>query len=98
MVLGICPRSADHDLPGRDTSILPCLGDALRCTVSPVATDLSRLLVRPCVIEEHNYRYANSTARVSLLVGNTLYAVAFGYYTVICFLGYNGTLFPAMFD
>lgn len=29
--------------------------------------------------------------RISLFLGNTLYAVAFGYYTVICFLGYNGT-------
>ncbi len=28
---------------------------------------------------------------ISLFLGNTLYMVALGYYTVICFLGYNGT-------
>ena len=28
--------------------------------------------------------------RVSLLFGKTLYLIASGYYTVICFLGYNG--------
>ena len=28
--------------------------------------------------------------RVSTLFGNTLYLIAFGYYTVITFLGYNG--------
>ena len=28
--------------------------------------------------------------RISLFLGNTLYAVALGYYTIICFLGYNG--------
>ena len=27
-------------------------------------------------------------------MGNTLYAVALGYYTIICFLGYNGTPLP----
>jgi hypothetical protein len=29
---------------------------------------------------------------VSLLLGNTLYLLAFGYYTIITFLGYNGEL------
>jgi len=28
--------------------------------------------------------------RLSLFLGNTLYLLAFGYYTVITFLGYNG--------
>jgi UNC-50 family len=30
--------------------------------------------------------------RLSRLLGNTLYLVAFAYYTVITFLGYNGTV------
>jgi hypothetical protein len=33
--------------------------------------------------------------RVSLFLGNTLYLLAFGYYTVITFLGYNGKFPPA---
>lgn len=32
--------------------------------------------------------------RVSLFFGNTLYLIALGYYSVICFLGYNGTSPP----
>jgi len=32
--------------------------------------------------------------RLSLFLGNTLYLLAFGYYTVITFLGYNGLLPP----
>ena len=28
--------------------------------------------------------------RVSMFFGNTLYLIALGYYTIICFLGYNG--------
>ena len=40
-VSGICLGSADHDVSGCDTSLLPCLGDALRCTISLVATDIS---------------------------------------------------------
>lgn len=39
-------------------------------------------------------RGINSIWRVSLFIGNTLYAVAFGYYTIICFLGYNGKQDP----
>ena len=37
----------------------------------------------------------NSFLRVSTFFGNTLYLVALGYYTIICFLGYNGK--PAIF-
>lgn len=37
--------------------------------------------------------------RISLFVGNTLYLAALGYYTIICFLGYNGknTSLPSLF-
>lgn len=32
-------------------------------------------------------------ARISLFFGNTIYLVALCYYSVISFLGYNGTIF-----
>ena len=30
-----------------------------------------------------------------MFFGNTLYLIALGYYTIICFLGYNGKLILA---
>ena len=44
------------------------------------------------VIQAAFGRSTYTVRRISLFLGNTLYAVAFGYYTIICFLGYNGTL------
>ena len=80
---------ADHSNHlGRNTSVFPSLGDTLRCPVPVMASDIARLLVNlnvPAYASD-----ADSIGRISLLLGNTLYAVAFGYYTVICFLGYNG--------
>ena len=40
----------------------------------------------------------NSKRRISLLLGNTLYLVAFGYYNIICFLGYNGIHCPIFLE
>ena len=35
-------------------------------------------------------------SRISMFFGNTLYLVAFGYWTVISFLGYNGGFFLSL--
>ena len=55
-----------------------------------MASDIARLLVNPTVLA--CIPGADITGRISLFLGNTLYAVAFGYYTIICFLGYNGMM------
>ena len=55
-----------------------------------MASDLARLLVNPAVLV--CIPEADNIGRISLFLGNTLYAVAFGYYTIICFLGYNGMI------
>jgi len=79
--------------PGRYKGILSRLGDALRYPVSAVATDIQRLLVgAPKSVK--GCHVANAPCRIALFLGNTLYAVALGYYTVICFLGYNGSSGP----
>lgn len=76
--------------PGRYKGILSGLGDALRYPIPTMATDIQRLLVSPpSVVEESTI--ADACCRISLFLGNTLYAVALGYYSVICFLGYNGS-------
>ena len=35
---------------------------------------------------------------VSSFFGNTIYLMAMGYYTIITFLGYNGTWMPILMD
>lgn len=79
----------DHsDHLGRNTSVFPCLGDTLRGSVPVMASDIARLLVNRTALACASD--ADRIGRISLFLGNTLYAVAFGYYTIICFLGYNG--------
>jgi len=79
--------------PGRYKGILSRLGDALRYPIPPVATDIQRLLVRAPLLATECH-VTDAYRRISLFLGNTLYAVALGYYTVICFLGYNGSSWP----
>ena len=84
-------RAADYKHnSGRNTSVFPCLGNAICCSIPLMASDIARLLVNPTVLA--CISYADVSGRISLFLGNTLYAVAFGYYTIICFLGYNGMM------
>ena len=69
------------------------MGNAIRCAVFAMALDFERLLV-PKSPGRDSIHEANDYCRISLFLGNTLYAVALGYYTVICFLGYNGLYNP----
>ena len=65
------------------------MGNAVCCAVLAMAVDLERLLVIQSLGHDSTHE-TNDYCRISLFLGNTLYAVALGYYTVICFLGYNG--------
>lgn len=85
----------DDDDAGCDTSVLSRLGVAVRRAIHPLATSsegqlVSIIIKNPSITRTPLLTFALCLLRVSMFFGNTLYLVALGYYTIICFLGYNG--------
>lgn len=80
-------------LTGRYSGVLPCLGVFVCRTVCFLAGRCSGSLVcalgRVFCIQTGCVK-AYFGIRASRLVGNSLYLVAFSYYSVVSFLGYNG--------
>lgn len=79
---------------GGHPRFFPRLDFHLRHPVHSLAIDIERLLVHIHSFGTLRPRFANEIDRISIFFGNTLYLVAFVYYNIIIFLGFNGKISP----